>query len=299
VKTAPIALFAYNRPAHLRRALEALCTNAEIGSSTLVIFSDGAKHPKDAQAVVEVRQIARGVTGCARVELIEREGNLGLARSIVEGVSSLCRQHGEVIVLEDDLVVSPHFLKYMNAALQRYTDESRVMQIAGYMFPAELDIEDDALFLPLTSSWGWATWQRAWASFDSEIRDWSRISADARLLKAFDLDGAYDYSGMVEAQRRGAIDSWAIRWYVSVFAKNGLVLFPRRTLVENGGFDASGIHGRAPAAVAAARIDPRFEVRAFPNDAVPSPAFQQVKRGLISPSRVTRWWNAIAARPSR
>jgi hypothetical protein len=298
MRPAPIALFAYKRPAHLQRTVATLRANAESAASVLTVFCDGPKSKDDMPAVGEVRRVARAITGFARIELVEREHNAGLARSIIEGVSAQCDEHGHVIVIEDDLLVSPNFLGYMNAALRRYADEPRVMQVAGYMFPAAVHVADDALFLPVTSSWGWGTWSRAWALLDQHLGTWAGIQSDERQRRAFDLDGAYDYSGMVAAQQRGDVDSWAIRWYVSVFARQGLVLFPRRTLVENMGFDASGTHGPAPGKLGGARIDPLFRVRALPENIEVSPAFGQIKRGMAAPSRLRRWWNGIAARAS-
>ena len=45
---------------------------------------------------------------------------------------------------------------------------------------------------------------------------------------------------MLEGLIAGKIDSWAIVWYLSVFMRQGLTLFPIRSLVGNIGFDGSG-----------------------------------------------------------
>ena len=179
--------------------------------------------------------------------VVERSRNLGLANSIIEGVTRLCTERGRVIVVEDDLTVSRHFLEYMNQALDRYADDERVMQVSGYMFPVSLGTETDALFLPLTTSWGWACWQRSWKKFDPGGSGREALSRDPSMRRRFNLDGAYDYAGMLDAQAAGKIDSWAIRWYLSVFLRGGLVLYPARTLVRNLGFDDSGTHGAPPA----------------------------------------------------
>src|SRR5262249_54070621 len=158
------------------------------------------------------------------------------------GVTDLCHRHASAIVIEDDLELSPYFLEYMNAGLVTYRDDARVMQISGYMFPIRLPSSQDAFFLPLTTSWGWATWDRAWRQFDPDAVVASLVLADPLQRSAFDLNGSYPYSAMLQAQQEGKIDSWAIRWYHSVFAHKGLVLYPARSLVRNSGFDGSGVN---------------------------------------------------------
>lgn len=243
MKYAPIALFIYNRPEHTRRTIEALQHCPEFKESPVFVFSDGPRKAVNEPDVLKARTVARtALQGPA--SFIESPSNQGLARSIIGGVSRLCKEFGRVIVVEDDLVVSPHFLTYMNAALNRYCDDERVMQISGYMFPiTAFSNRTDAFFLPFTTSWGWATWARAWEHFDAEANGWERLEQDASLRHRFNLHGSFDYFDMLKLQLAGAIDSWAIRWYWSVFKNEGIILYPPSTLVKNEGFDGSGTHG--------------------------------------------------------
>jgi hypothetical protein len=242
--SAPIALFTYNRPAHAERTVRALQNCLLSRQSELHVYSDGPRNPEAEPAVREVRRFLETVDGFAAVRIHERKNNLGLAASVIDGVTRLCDEFGRVIVLEDDLVVSPQFLSFMNAALERYQNDSRVMQIAGNMFPVDVQTTDDAFFLPFVSSWGWATWGRAWREFDPGATAYAQLKSDAKRRRAFDMNGGYGYSSMLEAHLAGKIDSWAIRWNLSVFVHDGMVLYPKKSLVENIGFDGSGVHCR-------------------------------------------------------
>ena len=239
---APIVLFVYNRPEHTRRTLAALAANPLASESDLIVYADGPRKPEHAALVEAVRTVVRGISGFRSLKLIERETNLGLAKSIIAGVSTACDMFGCAIVIEDDLIVAPQFLHFMNAALERYRDSPQVHQVSGYLFPG-CEGDEHIRFLPLTTTWGWATWQRAWSLFDKEASSIGRLRSDSGFRNRFDLNGAYDYSGMIESQLRGAIDSWGIRWYLSVFAQGGLTVYPGKSLVENIGFDGSGTHG--------------------------------------------------------
>lgn len=240
---APIALFVYKRPLHTLRTLEALMANYGAEKSHLYIFSDGSKKDADAETlknILEVRSVIRQKQWCRSVTFIESDSNKGLSGSIISGTTELVEEFGKVIVVEDDLVTSPYFLSYMNDALDRYAESEKVMQISGYQFPILITRPCDALFLPLTTSWGWAVWRRSWKYFDPEAKGYEKLVSDAAGKERFNLDGAYDYAQMLAMQMMGKVDSWAIRWYLSVFLHDGLVLYPRTTLVSNIGFDNSG-----------------------------------------------------------
>jgi hypothetical protein len=243
-KNAPIAFFAYKRPEHTRRALEALMQNDGAAQSELFIFCEGPKRSEDQEAIQQVRDLARSKQWCGSVQVIERETNLGCANSIIAGVTEICEQYARVIVIEDDLVISPFFLDYMNQALAVYENSNQVMQISGYNFLTNLATEQETIFLPFTSSWGWATWQRAWKQFDPEMLGYAALKANKELRYKFDVNDSFYYFSMLEAQIDGKIDAWDIRWYLTVFMLGGLVLYPTHSLVSNTGFDGSGTHYR-------------------------------------------------------
>jgi hypothetical protein len=240
---APIALFAYNRPAHLKRTVEALRSARHAQESRLWIFCDGPKQPKNLEAVAEVRAYAQSVQGFETVAVVEHERNFGLAASVTDGVGRLCDEFGRVIVVEDDLIVSSGFLDFLNQALDHYEKEDKVMQVSGYMYPGEFGASSGSLFLPMISCWGWATWKRAWDRYDPAMTGYEMLCRDSRRRKEFDLGGAYDYFDMLKRQVTGKIDSWGICWHLSVFMQQGLVLYPTRSMVRNIGVDGSGTHG--------------------------------------------------------
>jgi len=88
VTLSPIALFVYNRPEHTRKTLESLMANAEFSDSLLYVFCDGAKRKKDIPLVRETRELIRSYE-LDNAIIIEREENMGLANSIITGVTEL------------------------------------------------------------------------------------------------------------------------------------------------------------------------------------------------------------------
>lgn len=238
----PIALFTYNRPQHTQLVLETLAACARLDECQLYIYCDGAKSEQQAAGVAASRQVVHEWAPRLNAEVRERNENLGLARSIVGGVTELCSEYGRVIVLEDDFALSPDFVDYMLQGLDLYEQVPEVYQISGYMFPVAHPSAPDAFFLPLTTTWGWATWERAWRSFDWQATGSSELFSNLGTRWSFDLDGSYPYSSMLAQRLAGLNDSWGILWWWAVFNKRGLVVHPRESLVWVGGFDGSGTH---------------------------------------------------------
>jgi hypothetical protein len=241
MKLAPIVLFAYNRPWHLRWTIEALQKNELADKSDLFIFSDAPSSSKDEENVIIVRRFIRTISGFKSIELIERKENFGLARSIIYGVTEIVNKWGKIIVMEDDLVSSPLFLKFVNEGLEFYKDENRMISIHGYMFPINAKLPS-TFFLRFADCLGWATWQRGWTFFETEGKKLLTELKERNLEKKFDINRSYPYTRMLKNQIKGKNDSWAIRWYASAFLKNKLSLYPARSLIQHIGNDDSGVN---------------------------------------------------------
>ena len=236
---APILLFVYNRPEHTRRLISSLLQNQEAAESELFIYADQCKDIASAQSVQEVREYIHTITGFKRVNLIERTENWGLARNIIDGVTTQVNAYGRVIVLEDDLIVAPYFLRFMNDALEIYKDESRVGHIQACDF-THAPILPDTFLIKWTGSWGWATWARAWKHFNPDGTALLQELERKQLTRTFDFNGTYGFTRMLRRQTEGKNNSWAIRWNASLFLADILSLNVGKSLVQNTGFDGSG-----------------------------------------------------------
>lgn len=241
---APIILFVYNRPWHTRQVLESLKANTLAGESKLYIFSDGAKQNADQNEIswiYEVRELIREKRWCGEVKIIEREQNLGLADSVITGVSEIIEKHEKVIVLEDDIVTGKYFLKFMNEALQLYENEKKVFGISGYKYPSLNIIKEPTYFLPIASSWSFGIWKDRWDKVNFNGTQLLKEVEDRNFQQKLDF-GSNAFYGMLKDHIAGKNDSWAVRLYVSMFLENAYFLYPNKSLIENIGFDNSGVH---------------------------------------------------------
>lgn len=236
---APILLFVYNRLQHTQRCVESLLNNSLSQESKLFIYSDAAKENSQQKNVEEVRQYIRTLQGFKQITIIERSTNWGLASSIIDGVTEQVNKYGKVIVLEDDLVVAPYFLQFMNDALNTYQDEFHIGHIQACDFTQDLSLPPTFL-IKWTGSWGWATWDRAWRHFNPNGKELLQELKQRKLTYTFDFNGKYGFTRMLQRQIEGKNNSWAIRWNASLFLKDILSLNVGRSLVQNEGFDGSG-----------------------------------------------------------
>lgn len=240
-KPLAVAVFAYNRPYHLARCLSDLQAMPEARSSHICIFIDGSKPSESAEVHGQVIDVARSTRGFASTKIEISETNLGLAESIISGVSSTIKEFGEVVVVEDDLRLSPHFLTFMRAGLDTYREATEVYSIHGYSYPVNTKLPT-TFFLRGADCWGWATWSRAWERFQPDAAALVRVIENRGLTREFDLDGNYPFTKMLRQNALGRNDSWAIRWHASAFLDGALTLYPGKSLVWNSGLDGSGTH---------------------------------------------------------
>lgn len=237
----PIVVFGFNRPDALRNTISSLLQNEEAKNSDLFIFVDGPRDGKmgENQKVKAVRDYVKSITGFKSLHYTFSEKNKGLASSIIEGVSQVINQYGRVIVLEDDLVLMPNFLNYMNQGLDFYENNQQVMSVCGHSckVKAPKGYPYDVYFFTRSSSWGWGTWKDRWLQVDWELKDWDAVVANR---KDFVKSQGSDVYKMLRDCKLGKNHSWAIRFCYAQFVQKRLSVIPNRSLVNNEGFAGDG-----------------------------------------------------------
>ena len=242
MKYSPVALFCYNRPEHTKKTLTFLSENEGAKHTDVFVFSDGPKVPEHLSAILSTRQVIAEFKGNFKsLKIIERAINIGLAGSIIGGVTEIIENYGVVIVLEDDLETSPFFLNFMNQALDEYQNIDNVMHISGYTYPCKKDeIKEETFFLRVPMCWGWATWGRAWKYFSKD--NFLEVELNKEQVSYVNFSDTYDYYVQHKQNKAKKINTWFIYWYMTLINQNGIALFPRDSLVNNIGTDASGTH---------------------------------------------------------
>lgn len=242
---APVVIFTFNRLEHTKRTIDALKKNKLAEETEVFIFSDGPRNFEESEKVKNVRKYIRTINGFKKVNIYEAENNNGLAKSVIEGVSKIINKYEKVIVLEDDLITSKYFLKYMNEGLEVYKKRNDIWSLSGYSPNIEIPngYREDIYITRRGSSWGWATWKDRWNKVDWDMKEYSSFKKNKDDIKKFNESGK-DLGFMLGDQMKGRIDSWAVRWVYNQFKNNMLTIYPTKSLVKNIGNDLSGTHSR-------------------------------------------------------
>lgn len=258
-KFAPVVIFTFNRPDHLTKLVDSLKANKECSKTDLIVFCDGAKNGKQDIDNQNVIQIINNISGFAIVNKIFRETNYGLARNIIEGLNWVFAEYETAIVLEDDLLVSPYFLSYMNRAFDYYSDKN-VFSIAGYsprvQFPS--DYQYTTFSVMRNCSWGWGTWRNRWNQTDFDVKDFAEFISDKNQRRAFNKAGS-DLWPMLLKQQCGEINSWSIRFCYSAFKASMPTIYPTKSYIENNGADGSGTNVKSTSRYVTALCDKPIE----------------------------------------
>jgi FkbM family methyltransferase len=243
---APIVLFVYNRPWHTRQTLDSLLSNELANESEFFIYADGPKEDATEdvkEKIKDVRKLIQEKKWCKKNHITESDKNKGLAASIIEGVTEIVNHYGKIIVLEDDLLLSENFLKFMNLSLETYKNDKRIFSISGYRYPGIIpdNYREQVFLFPRASSWGWGTWKDRWNLADWQLKNFDNFLADTNSQERFNAGGR-DLTNMLIMQVQDKIDSWAIRWCYAHHVSNAYGLFPVKSKIQNIGLDGSGIH---------------------------------------------------------
>ncbi|KAA0993871.1 glycosyltransferase [Dyadobacter sp. UC 10] len=240
---APILLFVYNRLDTLKLTVDSLLKNPLASESTIFIFSDAAKNAQNESGVAKVRAYIRQISGFKEVNIIEAAKNLGLANSIISGVSKVISKFGKVIVLEDDLLLASNFLTFMNKSLDFYENNPDVFSISGFIFDMKIkgSYDFDIFFTKRHCSWGWAIWKDRWEEIDWSVKDYDLFMNSTTQQKKFDELGS-DLSDSLKRQMNGQINSWAIRCNYHQFKKQTYTVYPVSSKVDNLGFGVEATH---------------------------------------------------------
>ncbi len=291
----PVALILFNRPDCTARVFEAI---AAARPAKLFLIADGprAGHPTDGERCRETREVVRRVDWDCEVRTNFSDVNLGCKYRPETGIDWIFEQVEEAIILEDDCLPHPTFFRFCEELLARYREDERVMMIGGYNFFGRTAAATQSYhFSYLGSTWGWATWRRAWRLNDPELRLWPQ-AVESRLIENLFPDPVHArfwhdvFARVLDGRLR---DAWDYQWQLACWMNSGFRLIPERSLVSNIGFgkDATHTFGENPFENAAEEMvfplkHPAFAARDF-----------ELDRRIVEALCVMEGYRATPARP--
>ncbi len=239
---APVLITAFNRDFHFCETLDALSKNKDSKYTNLYISIDGWKNEEDKKKQEKIIQFAENYSNKFLSLNIDRKSkNLGLSRNITESITSIINKYEKIIVLEDDIVVSEAFLKFMNDSLEHYKNEEKIWHISAYNAINDKEKLNEVFLWRLMNCWGWATWKNKWSHYEKNSKNLIE-NFNKEQIDEFNLRATNIFWDQVVDNYEGTIDTWAIFWYATIFQNSGLCVNPWFSYVKNIGFDGTGTH---------------------------------------------------------
>ena len=242
-ESAPVALFVYNRLEHPKKVIESLLKNPEAKDTDLYVFSDGGKYLDDIPVIKDLRHFLKTVRGFNSVKVIERKTNYGLAINLIDGISAVLEEHENCIVLEDDIVVAPNFLAFMNQALNTYKNNKQIFTIQSTTGNSKLP--GDCCCRKHPNCWGWAIWKDRWSLYERNVAQaFVDINADNMNLRTqINNNNSVNICWQIDANLKSERNTWGVYLNYISFKYDFLNVYPKYQLIKNIGQDGTGVHG--------------------------------------------------------
>lgn len=237
----PVVLFVFNRPDLTARVFEVI---RQVRPKELLIVADGPRDHvlEDSQTCRQARDIVNSVDWDCRVLTDFSDVNLGCRDRVTSGINYAFENFDSAIFLEDDCLPHVDFFPYCRQLLKRYAGFDQVMHVGGSQFVEFPDYPFDYFFGVFPIVWGWATWRRAWALYDVDIKNYpeirSHIASRLKFRKATidHLLSSFDRTFV------GDRTTWDYQWCITLLQHDGICAHPTRNFVRNIGFDSRATH---------------------------------------------------------
>jgi hypothetical protein len=233
-----IGVFCYKRANKLKQCITALLKNPECINMDIVFFSDGYKGEVDKAGVLETREYINSIIGFKQVIKHFRDRNYSTGPNFIEGLTFLSNNYEQFIVVEDDLIVSPNYIKYLVDGLSFYKKKESVFCITAYNWPIHaINYSYDTIVYKRFCSYGWASWSDR---FKNIIWDHDQLQqlmdTSPGFKRRLNAEG-YDLVRMLKKQISGVISTWDVQLQVHVAQNRLKVMYPVLSKVTNIGFD--------------------------------------------------------------
>ncbi len=233
-----IGVFCYKRAAKLKASMEALLQNPECANLDIIFFADGYKGEKDKQGVLETRSYIDSLTRFRNVYKHYRDKNFSTGPNFHTGLSYLSSNYDRFIIVEDDLVVTPNYIKYLLDGLDFYKNEKSVFCVTGFAFPLKIgSYPYDTIIANRFCSYGWASWSDRVKHVVWDKEGLQKIVNTSPNFKTRLNKEGMDLYRMVLKEIDGTISTWDIQMQVHVSENQFKVVYPIISKGTNIGFD--------------------------------------------------------------
>ena len=239
----PVLFIFYRRPETACRVFK-MIRNAR--PESLYLAADGPREHLNHESILckQTRNVIESMIDWpCQVHRLYREENLGCKRAVTEAIQWFFSSVPEGIILEDDTLPSASFFRFTEEMLNRYRTDHRVMHVSGNNYQAGRIRGDGAYYASqFAHSWGWATWARAWQSYNPDLSVFEETWEELADSLGFSKKRSNWWFQSLAATRDGRIGTWDFQWHYTIMKLRGICLLPQVNLVRNIGVGKGATH---------------------------------------------------------
>lgn len=240
----PILFLIFNRPEITQSVFEEIKNQKP---THLYVAADGARPNviEDLEKCTATRQLVMdGIDWDCEVKTLFRDKNLGCGVAVAEAITWFFENVEQGIILEDDCLPHPSFFEYCKSLLERYKEEEKVYAIGGTNLQNGNQIGDASYFFSnYAYVWGWASWRRAWNSYDFNLEQLEKFK-EKKMIKKIDNRTVFKnyWISVFEKVANKEIDTWDYQWTFALWNRSGVSVVPNVNLISNIGFGKEATH---------------------------------------------------------
>jgi len=239
----PVLFLVFNRPYVTEKVFESI---RRVQPARFYVAADGPRLniPGEVEKCKRVRGIASAVDWDCDMHTLFRDKNLGCRVAVSSAINWFFEHESEGIILEDDCLPSLSFYWFCEELLDRYRDDSRIMQICGSNFSHSRNRNQCSYYFSKYGPiWGWASWRRAWEYYDVEMKLWPEVKKKKILNNFCDSKKERKYrENIYDRVFSGLINTWDYQWGFAKLINSGLSIIPVINMISNIGFAGDGTH---------------------------------------------------------
>jgi hypothetical protein len=245
----PVIFLIFNRPKPTKLAFDEI---RRARPPKLLIVADGPRRdrPEDVDLCEQTRAVLRDVDWPCEVLRKFSPENLGCKQNVSQGLDWAFDHVEEAIILEDDCLPDPTFFRFCEELLDRYRPNEHIAQVCGSNYQQGIRRTSFSYYFSRHAHiWGWATWRRSWQHNDLSMSAWPQLR-DRGWLKQYlgNSKAAFYWRKLFDDSIKGdrdSLNSWAIPWTFSCWARGGVSIIPEINLISNIGYSKAGTHTSA------------------------------------------------------
>lgn len=239
----PILFLIFNRPQTAQLVFDQIKL---LKPKFLFIAADGPRvdRPGEEQLCNETRDIIKQIDWECELKTLFRNENLGCGIAVCSAISWFFEQVEYGIILEDDCLPHLSFFPYCEELLPKYKEEQDVFYISGTnLQKGQVRGNGSYYFSHYASTWGWATWRRAWNYFRHDLVNIDQSFNEGRLDHVFQSSSEKKYwFRKIKNTEKLSHYIWDYQWFFAVWSHKGIGIVPNTNLIVNLGLSPEGTH---------------------------------------------------------